>query len=71
MRECGWPVWPRRLLAPRARLRPGNRRAHLDAKGHFEGAQKVIAGPRQYIDPPFCVKSVTVPSGTQWELSQR
>ena len=25
----------------------------LHAKGHFKGAQKVIAGPRQYIDPPF------------------
>jgi len=40
----------------------------LHAKGQFKGAQKIIAGPRQYIDPPFLVKSVTVPSGTQWEL---
>ena len=40
----------------------------LYAKGHFKGAQKVIGGPRQYIDPPFLVKSVTIPSGTQWEL---
>jgi len=40
----------------------------LHAKGHFKGAQKVIAGPRQYIDPPFVVKSLTIPSGTQWEL---
>ena len=37
-------------------------------KGHFKGAQKVIAGPRQFIEPPFVVKSVTVPPGTQWEL---
>jgi hypothetical protein len=40
----------------------------LYAKGHFKGAQKIIGGPRQYIDPPFLVKSVTIPSGTQWEL---
>jgi hypothetical protein len=40
----------------------------LHAKGHFKGGQRVIAGPRQYIEPPFVVKSVTVPPGTQWEL---
>lgn len=40
----------------------------LHNKGHFKGVQKVIAGPRQYIEPPFVVKSVTVPPGTQWEL---
>lgn len=40
----------------------------LHAKGHFKGPQRVIAGPRQYIEPPFVVKSVTIPAGTQWEL---
>lgn len=40
----------------------------LHGKGHFKGMQKVIAGPRQYIEPPFVVKSVTIPAGTQWEL---
>lgn len=40
----------------------------LHNKGHFKGAQKVIAGPRQYIEPPFVVKSVTIPPNTQWEL---
>ncbi|MEO7365832.1 MAG: hypothetical protein ABIW03_05895 [Sphingomicrobium sp.] len=40
----------------------------LHGKGHFKGPQKIIAGPRQYIDPPFLVKSVTIPPGTQWEL---
>lgn len=40
----------------------------LHGKGHFKGMQKVIAGPRQYLEPPFVVKSVTIPAGTQWEL---
>lgn len=40
----------------------------LHGKGHFKGMQKVIAGPRQYIEPPLVVRSVTIPAGTQWEL---
>ena len=40
----------------------------LYSKGHFKGARKVVAGPRQYIEPPFVVKSVTIPPGTEWEL---
>lgn len=40
----------------------------LHGKGHFKGPQKIIAGPRQHIEPPFLVKSVTIPTGTQWEL---
>lgn len=40
----------------------------LHGKGQFKGPQKVIAGPRQHIEPPFLVKSVTIPPGTQWEL---
>ena len=40
----------------------------MHTKGHFKGAQKVIAGPRQYLEPAFVVKSITIPPGTQWEL---
>jgi hypothetical protein len=40
----------------------------LHNKGHFKGVGKVIAGPRQYIEPPFVVKSITVAPGTQWEV---
>jgi hypothetical protein len=40
----------------------------MHANGHFKGMKRVIAGPRQYIEPPFVVKSVTIPAGSQWEL---
>lgn len=40
----------------------------LHSKGHFKGARRVIAGPRQHIEPPFVMRSVTIPSGAVWEF---
>lgn len=40
----------------------------LHGQGHFKGLQRVILGPRQFIEPPFVVKSVTIAPGTQWEV---
>ena len=54
------------VLLPTPALAQGEMTLH--GKGRFKGPQKIIAGPRQYIDPPFLVKSVTIPVGTQWEL---
>lgn len=56
------------VLLPTQALAQTGGEMTLHNKGHFKGIQKVVAGPRQYIDPPFVVKSVTIPAGTQWEL---
>ena len=40
----------------------------LHSKGHFKGARRIIAGPRQHIEPPFVMRSVTIPSGAVWEF---
>jgi len=40
----------------------------LFSRGQYKGSRITVTAPRQGIDPPIIVRSVTVPPGTQWEL---
>lgn len=60
-------------LAAFAALLPAGANAQIDSeltlfnRGHFSGARRTVIGPTQYI-PEFVVRSIQIPSGTQWEL---
>lgn len=63
---AGWAALA--ALLPIEAYAQGTGEVTLYAKGHFKGVRRAISGPRQHIDPPFVVRSVMLPPGTQWEL---
>src|SRR5688500_6159608 len=56
------------LALPTPALTQASGEVVLHGKGHFKGPRRVIAGPRQHIEPPFVMRSVTIPSGAVWEF---